>query len=235
MNEEIRQRLALGREHYKNRQFTKAESMLRQAVSLGARYADVYNMLGVIRHDKGELESARAAFQQAIDLSPGYTEAALNLVVTHNDMGRYEEAREIYQKLVTREGRQEGGIDPYVRGKIANLHADLATAYQEAGLAAECMHELRKAILLCPTFVDLRLRLARLYTEQRDLRAARLELEEAIRHKPGYAAAHVALGLVHFEGGHTAEAVAEWERALECDDKEPTARMYLRMTDLSAE
>jgi Tfp pilus assembly protein PilF len=235
MREEIRQRLALGREHYNNREFTKAESMLRQAVSLGARYADVYNMLGVIRHDRGELESARTAFQQALDLNPEYTEAALNLVVTYNDMGRYEEARQIYQKLVSRGERTPGGIDPYIRGKIANLHADLATAYQEAGLVAEGMHELRKAILLCPDFSDLRLRLARLYIEHRDLRAARMELEEAIRHRPKYAAAHVALGLVHFEAGHTAEAVAEWERALECDDKDPTARMYLRMTELSAE
>src|SRR5690606_5151998 len=150
MNEEIRQRLALGREHYNRREFSKAESMLRQAVSLGARYADVFNMLGVIRHEKGELDSARAAFQQALDLNPEYTEAALNLVVTYNDMGRYEDAREIYQKLVTRGERTPGGIDPYVRGKIANLHADLATAYQEAGLAAEGMHELRKAVLLCP-------------------------------------------------------------------------------------
>jgi Flp pilus assembly protein TadD len=235
MNEEIRQRLALGREHYNKREFTKAESMLRQAVSMGARYADVYNMLGVIRHDRGELEGARTAFQQAVELNPNYTEAALNLIVTYNDMGRYEDARAIYQKLTAREERAPGGIDPYVRGKIANLHADLATAYQEAGLAAEGMHELRKAVLLCPDFSDLRLRLARLHMEHRDFRAARMELEEAIRHRPKYAAAHVALGLVHFEEGHTADAVAEWERALECDENDPTARMYLRMTNLSAE
>lgn len=235
MREEIRQKLTLGREHYNKREFSKAEPMLRQAVQMGARYADVFNMLGVIRHDKGELESARQAFQEAVELNPNYTEAALNLVVTLNDMGRYEEAREIYQRLVARGERAPGGIDPYIRGKIANLHADLASAYQEAGLAAECMHELRKAILLCPEFVDLRLRLAKLYLEQRDLRAARLELEEALRYKPRYAAAHVALGLVHFEEGHAADAIAEWERALECDENDPTARMYLRMTELSAE
>ena len=61
MDERTKQLLALGREHYEQRQFEKAEPFLRQVLERSDRFADVLNMMGVIHHDRGHFEEAKAA------------------------------------------------------------------------------------------------------------------------------------------------------------------------------
>lgn len=229
VDDRTKQLLALGREHYEKREFDKAEHYLKQVVERQLKFADVYNMLGVIAHDKGHFEQAQAFFEEALQINPNYTEAALNLAVTYNDLGRYDEAKRIYQAAISHGEESEGQLDPFVKGKIANLHAEVAKAYVDAGLGSEAMHELRKAILLCPHFADLRLRLANLYRQQGDLDAARFELTEALDHKPEYVPAHVALGVVLLAQGNASEAVAAWEKAVSLDPGHKAAQMYLRM------
>ena len=100
------------------------------------------------------------------------------------NLGRYDEAKHVYRGALAQGERCAGGVTPFVKGKIANLHAEVAQAYIDAGLISEAMHELRKAVLLCPHFADLRLKLANLYKETSDLEAAAYELDEALKVKP---------------------------------------------------
>jgi tetratricopeptide (TPR) repeat protein len=230
MDDRVKQWLTLGREHYGKHELDKAEHYLRQVLDNGCRFADVLDMLGVIRHDRADFDSACELFEEALKINPGYTEAALNLAVTYNDLGRYDDARRVYENAMVR-GRAAGGtLDPYVRGKIANLHAEVSQAYVDVGMISEAMHELRKAVIMCPHFADLRTRLAHLYRQQGDLAAARFELEEALTHRPTYTPAHVALGVTRLASGDTAGARAAWARALEIDPTDKAAGMYLRMT-----
>ncbi|MDQ3033031.1 MAG: tetratricopeptide repeat protein [Myxococcota bacterium] len=230
MDERTKQLLSLGREHYDKREFDKAEHYLRQVLERGdAKFADVLNMMGVIHHDRGRFEEAQAAFEEALQINPNYTEAALNLAVTYNDLGRYDEAKRIYQAALARGAEQPGQLDPFVKGKIANLHAEVAQAYTDAGMPSDAMHELRKAILLCPTFSDLRVKLANLYRQIGDLDAARYELEEAIAARPRYVPAYVALGVTLLSLGDGDRAVTMWKKALEVDPVNKAAEMYLRM------
>lgn len=232
MDERTKQLLSLGREHYDKREFDKAEHYLRQVLERDdARFADVYNMMGVIHHDRGRFDEAQGCFEEALVINPNYTEAALNLAVTYNDLGRYDEAKKIYKAALSRGEEAPGQLDPFVKGKIANLHAEVAQAYVDAGMLPEAMHELRKAILLCPTFSDLRLRLANLYRQQGDLDAARFELEEAVDARPGFVPAHVALGVVHLALGDKDRALVRWRTALEIDPENKAAAMYVRMTE----
>ena len=92
MDDRIKQILALGREHYGKREFDRAEHYLKQVVERNLKYADVYNMLGVIHHDRGRFEDAQAYFEEALQINPSYTEAAINLSVTYNDRGKYDKA-----------------------------------------------------------------------------------------------------------------------------------------------
>lgn len=234
MDEKTKQLLALGREHYAKRELDKAEHTLRLVVEAGCRFADVLDMLGVIRHDRGDFEAARELFEEALRINPAYTEASLNLAVTLNDLGRYDDARHVYQRAQQAGKGQAGSLDPFIRGKIANLHADVAQAYADVGMFSEAAHELRKAVQLCPQFADLRTKLAALYRQQHDLDGARVELEEALVHRPGYVPAHVALGVTLLQGGDTAGAKAAWERALGLDPEDRSAKMYLRMLNRQA-
>ena len=120
-------------------------------------------------------------------------------------------------------------LDPFVKGKIANLHAEVAQAYVDAGMASDAKHELRKAILLCPSFSDLRLKLANLYRESGDLDAAKFELEEAVSNRPRYVPAWVALGVTRLSMADQKGAIEAWEKAKEIDPENKAAAMYLRM------
>lgn len=232
MDERTKQLMSLGREHYEKREFDKAEHYLRQVIERGdTGFADVYNMMGVIHHDRGRFEEAQGCFEESLAINPNYTEAALNLAVTYNDLGRYDEAKKIYQAALSRGEDSPGQLDPFVKGKIANLHAEVAQAYVDAAMIPDAMHELRKAILLCPTFADLRLRLANLYRQQGDQDAARFELEEAIAAKPQYVPAHVALGVVLLALNDRDGALARWREALSIDPGNKAAAMYLRMAE----
>ncbi|HEX6272145.1 MAG TPA: tetratricopeptide repeat protein, partial [Polyangiaceae bacterium] len=159
MDDHVKQLLLLGREHYEKREFDKAEYLLKQVVAETDRFADVFDMLGVIAHTRGDFTQAERHFEKAVSLNPNYTEAQLNLMVTYNDLGKYDSAREVYARIRSR-GAQGGKGDPFAKGKIANMHAELSQAYQDAGMAAEAIAELERGIQLCPHFADLRTRLA---------------------------------------------------------------------------
>ena len=169
LSERAQQLLARGREHYEKHDFQKAAGALHEALveAPHMKRADVFNMLGVIHHDQGKLEKARQAFERALSINPGYTEAALNLSVTCNDLGLYGEAKRIYEEALSRRETREASLDPYVRGKIANLHAKVGRAYAEAGMLEEAEAELHKALGLCPDFADLRLTLAKILEKRR--------------------------------------------------------------------
>lgn len=116
-----------------------------------------------------------------------------------------------------------------MKGKIANLHGAVAQAYADAGLVREAMTELEKAIHLCPTFADLRLRLANLYRQIGDLDGARSELEDAVEARPSYVPARVANGVVRLAQGDREAAIEQWQAALTFDPDNKAAQMYLRM------
>lgn len=234
MDERSKQLLALGREHYDKREFDRAEHYFREVLSRGGAFADVHNMLGVIHHDRGRFTEAQAAFEEALAINPYYTEAALNLAVTYNDLGRYEEAKKIYRAALRRGDEENAGVgslDPFVKGKIANLHADVAQAYADAGLVEEAKDELSKAVSLCPDFADLRLRLANLHRQSGDFAAARDELEEAVKARPAFIPARLAYGLVHLALGNPHAALAEWREVMRVDPENRAARMYAAMLD----
>ena len=231
MDERTKQVLALGREHYEKREFDKAEHYLRQCLERDVRFADILNMLGVIAHDRGQLEEAQHHFEEALRVNPNYTEAALNLSVTYNDVGRYDDAKRIYQAAMDHGEESPGKLDPFVMGKIANLHVETAQGYTDVGLISEAMHELRKALMLCPHFADVRVKLANLYKQQGDPAAAIHELKEALKYREGYVPAHVALGVVQLGLGDLDAARRSGTRAVELEPDNKAAVMYVRMLD----
>jgi len=176
MDDHLKQLLLLGREHYQKRELDKAEYLLKQVVQQTDRFADVFDMLGVIAHAQGDFAQAEQYFEKAVSLNPNYTEAQLNLMVTYNDLGKYDSAREIYARIRGRSGTA-GQADPFAMGRIANMHAEISQAYQDAGMPAEAVLELERAVALCPTFADLRTRLATLYRDLGHKDRAREQLE----------------------------------------------------------
>lgn len=230
MDSSIKHLLSLGREHFTRNDFRAAEGPLRTCVDKVPAMADVHFMLGVIHHDRGELAEARECFERALEINPEYTDAALSLSITCNELGRYTEARAVSVGISQRT-RQSDRIDPFARGKLANLHGVVARAYEELGLNPEAADEYERALALCPSFADLRTRRAAVLRAMGEQEAALRELDVAVLHAPDYARAHASRGLSLLSLGRKDEARKAWERALALEPKNRAAKVFLRMLD----
>lgn len=229
MDDQIKQLLLLGREHYAKREYEKADLLLRKVAKHTDRYADVFDMLGVIAHSTGDFHLAREWFERALVLNPNYTEAQLNLMVALNDIGDYEAARTLYGQLLRRSHRTSAA-DEFAKGKIANMHADVSLAYSDVGMPVEAIRELENAVALCPTFPDLRTRLGVLYRDTGDRSHAEEQFERAKKDNPNYLHARLMLGVLHLSAGAHDEAEQEFEAVLAKDADNTSAKMYLRVS-----
>jgi tetratricopeptide (TPR) repeat protein len=228
MDDHLKQLLLLGREHFQKGDYDKAEYQLKQVVDRADRFADVHDMLGIVAHGKGDFTAAEHHFERAVAINPNYTEAQLNLMVTYNDLGKYEAARSIYTTIRRRDAAGSSGLDPFARGRIANMHADVAQAYLDAGMKLEAIHELERAVQLSG-FADLRTKLGVLYRDTGDLVRAREQFVAAKEANPKYLQARILLAVLHLTGGENALAIQELEHVLELDPGNKSAEMYLRI------
>jgi tetratricopeptide (TPR) repeat protein len=220
-----------GRAHYRAGEYADAAACFEEVLREKAPYADVYDMLGVIYHQEGRLADAEEMFHQALRINPSYTEAALNLVVTCNDMGKYAEAKEIYERAMATSRRAPRELDPFAKGKIANMHADVGAAYRAVALYDEAIREYERALALCPSFVDIRTQLGDTLREMGDVAGAIGELERVRTENPRFIAGRLKLGLGYHAAGRRDEAAAEWRAVLELEPADRTAPMYLALLE----
>ena len=203
-------------------------------IARGAAYADVHHLLGLIYHQMGEFESALHALEKAVEINPGYVEAVLNLAILCNDVGQYERAQQLYAQAT--EGARGGPkdalgdepLDSFSRGKISNLHAQVGDGYMSCRRPLDAAVEYRRALTLCPTFADLRLKLANALRDAGQRDAALGELRRAVL------AARVALGIAFASAGKIDEALAQWQEILRRDPEHRTAQVYLKLSQKEA-
>ncbi|MGA8892573.1 MAG: tetratricopeptide repeat protein [Anaeromyxobacteraceae bacterium] len=232
MDDVLKEKLALGRFHYVRREYARAEQYLTQVVEGSPTFADVYNMLGVCFHDQGHYAKAQRAFEAALRLNPAYTDAALNLAITYNDTGRYREAQEVYQQALNTAGAAPGQLDQFGRGKLANMYADIGEVYLSSGLLPEAIAELRRALALCPNFVDIRARLAGALRDSGRRDEAIVEYEEVVRQNPAFVPGRLNLGLCLYAAGRVPEAADQWNEVLRISPGNHSAELYLKFAGL---
>ena len=225
--ENVHETYLLARKLYEKESFAEAEKLLEKLAGEAPFFADVFNKLGVIYHQRGAFGRAAKAFEKALELNPRYTEAALNLAVTYNNLGRYEKASAAFQGAARFAQSGAGALDPFIRGKLANQHADLGDIYADLGLHGEAVEEYRKAVHLGPRFADLRTKLAVALRERGDFEPALQEFEEALKVNPKYVPAYLHLGMTYYMRGLTDRAVRAWKTALKASPNDKSVQVYL--------
>jgi tetratricopeptide (TPR) repeat protein len=192
-------------------------------------FADVHYMLGVLHERRDDIPAAASCLTRALRLNPGYAEAMLALATVYERQGDFDRSREVTERARAAAPAGDGRLDATTRGKLANLQAAMGDAYREAGELREAMEAYRKALDRCPTFHDIRLRLAVVLRELGLPHQALAELERVRRANPGWLDAGVQIGLVLYTLGRSEEAIREWQGAVARAPDHRDAAMYLRM------
>jgi len=215
-------------EHYVRADYPLAQPYYEKLVQQGLRYPDVLNRLGVIYHLGGRLPEARWCFEQALEVNSGYLEAALNLTVTCNELGEYGPG---VRSLKRAQRHSDSSNDAYRRGKVANLHRELAQAYMELERPEDAMHEFGRALRLCPNFHDIRLELARLLRLRGNIHGAREELTLVLQLEPGHHDARTLLGVIEIETGDRKQGLQHLRDVIDHCADHPVAKAYLQHAD----
>ena len=234
MMETIKELIHAGKQHFDNKEYDKAERILRQVVQKEPNYADVHNILGVINHLEGKFQAAIDYFQGALKINPRYTEARLNLAVLYNDLGQYQDAKVLYTELKKASSSTKTEIEPVLRGKLSNLHAEIGDIYRSIGLNHLAIEEYRKALALNANYHDIRTKLGQALREDGQLAKSLDELMGVIKSKNTYSPARVQLGVTHFAMGKFDLAKKAWRGALSVNPNDEYAKMYLRLSETQA-
>jgi tetratricopeptide (TPR) repeat protein len=234
MDERVKDLLDRGRQHYAVAEYVEAEKCLAPLARDGHPFADVYGMLGVISYLGGRIKDAKEMLQHAVLINPGYTEAALHLSVVLNDAGDYSAAKDVHKRMMSSRkipASAPGDLDVFVKSKIANMHAEVGAAYEQSNLPSEAAHEFARALVLCPTFVDIRIKLGMALRAAGDNDGSIRELERAKREHPRLPAPRLQLGMTYYSIGRHEDAAREWREVLTLDEGNRFARMYLALAE----
>lgn len=219
------------KEAYKRKDYQEALKYLERVTDDGD-FADVYNLIGLVKHELGDYQGAIDAFNKAVKINPNYLEALLNLSICYNDIGEYRKAQEVYSRArKAHPERFNTSLDPFVRGKLANMYADIGKMYYKIGLPEEAIKEFEKALHLRPDLVDVKVQLGIAYRDIRRFDEAVRELEEAKRLNRFYLPAALNLGMAYHLMGDNEKAIEEWKEVLSLDPQNERAKMYLKCVD----
>ncbi len=227
--------ITIGKRAFAEKDFRRAEALLREAMAGGADYPDIRYTLGLIYHQWGKLEEAVTEFRNSLSRNPEYVEALMSLAITLNELGRYDEAKTAYQKAalsLMKPGKMVGG-NP-LAGKIANLHSELGALYLALGKTDEAVAEYRRALLVAPGFPDVRVRLGVALRESGHPADGLAELDKALADRPDLVSALIQRGITLYLMGRRSEAREAWETALFREPLNKLVQLYLNMLDREA-
>ena len=216
-------------------QMEQAEEALIAIYQKNPDFADVCNRLGQIYYQQGKYTRAREFFERAVRLNPDYTEASLNLAVTLNELKQYGRAKEVIDQAQQRATRKRTPIEPFVAGKLANKHKEIADIYREMGMFVESIDEYRKALNLSPGFPDIQVKLAVALREIGMTDEALDILTRTAENRPDYLDARIQLGITYFSRGFLDRAKEQWREVLKVDASHGKALMYMSFLDKGGE
>jgi tetratricopeptide (TPR) repeat protein len=221
--------LARARERFAVQDYYGAVHLLEEIVAAGRAFADVHHLLGVSLSLLGQAERALGEFGKALALNPRYLEALIHQGLVLNELGRDAEADESFRRATASVAPPSTGLPAHVAARLANLHAELAEAYAEAGASDRAIEQYQRALELGPGFQDLRYRMARLMIETGRPLEAREALERVLQDRPNFVDAEAALGLAHYLSGDALGAREIWRRCLERRPENVRVEAYLAM------
>jgi tetratricopeptide (TPR) repeat protein len=228
MVERAKERFALG-------DYFGSIHLLEDLIESGRAFADAHQLLGLCYHMVGRSETALESFDRALGLNPRYVEAQIHRGIVLSDLGRPQDAAQAFTAAREWGGADRCGVPAHHAAKLANLHAELAEAYVEAGALGQAIEQYRAALDLGPEYHDLRYRLARVLLEAGRTLESREELQRVVQARPGSTDVRLFYGLACYVSGDAATARLVWEELANRDSDDARAKAYLAMLNRAAQ
>jgi len=176
----------------------------------GDTYARVLEWVGTCRHLRYDLEGATTCYEACADLEPNNSEILVKRAGVFMDGGKLDEGLTLFDTALT--------LDPTAADAL--LHrANLRMIQQRP---AEAKADLDRCIELCPDHILAWLRLATVLMATDDLPGASRCLDKAKEIDPHSSEVHSYRGEMLFQSQEFVEARAEFDKAIECDSRNPT-------------
>ena len=198
---------------------------------------EAYFYLANIFHMRGELGKAVRGFNRVLELDPHHTDASISLSVILNDIGKYEEAKAVFDKANqhVKMSPQQGLAEPHVNKKYSLKHYEIAEMYGSYQRWDEALFEYNKAVGLDPDNLEIRIKVAKLYSKKGFVSKAFEELKRLKVEHPQYVPARLALGLLYYGNGNIIEAQSEWQNVISREPSHAEAQMYLQLSRTATE
>jgi Flp pilus assembly protein TadD len=185
--------IQLGNALMENRQFPRAETVLREATGLAPDEPAGWGTLGWVLWQQEKGAEARADLQRAVDLDPELPELHNNLANVEWGAGDQATA-----ELQFREALR-------IQPGIAEWRLNLARVLATRGEIPEARFQFEQAIRLKPDSAEARLDYGRLLADHESAAAIR-ELQAAVRLQPDLWRAHFELAMALGRSGNTTAA-----------------------------
>jgi tetratricopeptide (TPR) repeat protein len=199
----------------KSAELVEAIRFYQAALALRPRSLAVYNNLGNVLRDKGDLDGAIAAYHKAIDIDPRCPVARNNLGVALLDKRDVGGAIAEYRKAID------------LKPDLPQAHNNLGNALRDNGDLEGAIAAYREAIRLNNDYATAHVNLGMALYDRKDLDGAIAAYKEALRIKSDYATAHSNLGAALCGKGDFVGAIAACKQAIEFDPKDADAHVNL--------
>lgn len=227
--------LSTAREYFQENKYSLAEPLLNQLILKNGKSPEVFHMLGTIYYDQGKFNKAIRSFRRALELDPAYTDASVGLSIILNDLGRYEDGRQVFEEAQKILKSRTNDEDPYMNEKFALKHDELGEMYMQHQRPKEALEQFYKALHLSSRKPELTMKVVECFVKTGAPDRAIKELKDLVRDFPGFLNARVRLGKLLFETGDVANAVDQWEAALQRDPNHAEAQRLIRQSQALGE
>lgn len=236
--------------------FAEAKEIYLRVAARDSENAEVYHLLGVLRHQETDLENAKGDFERALSLRPDFSEAHNALANLLVDTGDPEGAEQHYREAIslvpsfaealTNLGdllRQKGDLRAAQSAceQALALKPGLAIGHNNLGAVLKDQEEIEAAIVLFERALVLDPDLAVAHLNLSDALRQTGKFEQALFHArrttelaPEASASWNIFGAVSFDRDDLEVSVAAFEQALALDPKNADAHSNIGNVEMRA-
>jgi tetratricopeptide (TPR) repeat protein len=191
-------------------------AMLVALTGCGGVISQQQNAQGVGLFQQGKYPEALRQFQEATYSNPRDADGYYNIAATYHRMGRQtrseadlKQAEKFYNDCLDRNPNH------------VECHRGLAVLLVEGGQKDAAMRLMQNWVDREPTLAEAKVEIARLHEEFGSRQLAKDCLIEALESQPDNARALTALGKIRDEAGDKVQALANYQRSLQRDNRQP--------------